>query len=600
MFRGLFFMWKFGWKSDKRYIVCGIALQFVNALIPLVGVTVPKFIIDELVGAKHLDVLLILTGSFLLTLLLANSLSTYLSLTGFNGRIRVHGAFTQFLHKKLARADYERIQDPRFLDIKTKAEKFLTADWHGSFYLLDEALSLIGHLFTLAGVVVIVVTLDPIVALILFLLILLQAAVDAWAKKKEIAISLESTVYERHGMYHAGLFESAQYAKELRINGLENWLLKREKTILDKGAAFYRQSNSFYIKSGVIGALNTFLQQSVAYAYVIWKTFTGQLGIGDFYLYTGAVNTFSASMRAMINSFTWIKSYGKYYDALYEYLNIPETIRSGSDPVPQGPYIFSFEDVGYRYPGQTTWALRHIDLTIAAGEKLSIVGENGAGKTTFIKLLLRLYDPTEGRITLNGTDIRQFDFDSYAALFSAVFQDFQLFAFTLRENVALSESDSAEDGKLEDALRRAGFSERLVTLPDGLETIVSRQFEAPADFPSVFKQKESTGFEPSGGEAQKIALARALYRDAPIAILDEPTAALDPRAEYEMYGQFDEMVAGKTALYVSHRMSSARFCDRIAVFLDGSIAELGAHDELMSYGGQYAELYGMQAKYYTD
>lgn len=600
MFRGLAYLWKFSWKSDKKYLFCAVALQWIRALIPLASVTFPKFIIDELTGAQRPDFLLLLAGAFLVVLCAANCLSNYLMLKGFNGRIRVANAFLLFMHKKLANADYASIQDPHFLDVKTKAEKFLSADWHGYFYLLDEALSLIGHVLTLAGVIAIMMTLAPWVAVVLSLLILGQIAVDAWAKKHEIAISLESAVFERHTMYYAGLFENAQYAKELRVNVLGDWLLNREKNFLQKGEHLYQKRNAFFIKSGASGAFSTFLQQSAAYAYVISKILSGQIGIGSFVLYTSAVNTFSMSMRSMINSFVWIKSYGKYYGALDEYLNTPETMRHGHSPVPEAPYTFCFENVGYRYPGQEIWALRRIHLTLTPGEKLSVVGENGAGKTTFIKLLMRLYDPTEGRITLNGIDIREIAYDAYMGIFGAVFQDFQLFAFPLRENVALANSDHADDAAIEDALKRSGFSGRLASLPDGLDTIVSRQFDTPSDFPSIFRQKEHSGFEPSGGEAQKIALARALFRNAPVAILDEPTAALDPRAEYEMYQQFDAMVAGKTAVYVSHRMSSARFCDRIAVFRDGEIGELGTHEELMEKDSHYAELYRMQARYYTS
>ncbi len=600
MFRGLLFMWKFAWKTEKSYLCIRILQQLVSAIALLANVTMPKFIIDELAGAQRVDRLLFLAGGYLLALLIANSLSSYLLLAGFNGRIRVSNAYTLFLHEKLARADYEQMQSPRFMELKTRAEKFLTADWHGNFYLLDEALSVIGQTFTLAGVAAIVFTLDPVVALVLCALILVQVAVDARAKNREIDISLRTAACERQHRYYTNLFEGAEYAKEIRVNALGDWLLAREKASLDAGAALYRKRNALYIKSGIAGAANTFLQQSVAYAYVIYRTLAGQIGIGDFYLYTNAVSTFSASMRAAIGSLVWIKSYGKYYDALDEYLNIPETVRAGECPLPKKPYAFVLDDVGYRYPGQDTWALRHVNLTIAPGEKLSVVGENGAGKTTFIKLLMRLYDPTEGRITMNGTDIRALDYDAYMSAFGAVFQDFQLFAFTLGENVSLSDAGHARDRDIEAALGRAGLSGRLSTLPDGLQTIVSRQLDAPAEWSSVFRRKESTGFEPSGGEAQKIALARALYRDAPVVLLDEPTAALDPRAEYEMVRRFDTMVAGKTAIYVSHRLSSARFCDRIAVFQGGAIVELGTHGALMAKNGKYAELYQMQAQYYIE
>ena len=201
-------------------------------------------------------------------------------------------------------------------------------------------------------------------------------------------------------------------------------------------------------------------------------------------------------------------------------------------------------------------------------------------------MLCRIYDPTDGAIYLDGVDIRDIDYDSYMALFGVVFQDYKLYALTLKDNVALSRSDCVEDGAVEAVLRKAGFGDKLAELPKGVHTLVYRNFDGE-------------GFEPSGGEGQKIALARALFKDAPIAILDEPTAALDPRAEYEMYRQFDDLVAGKTAVYISHRLSSARFCDHVVVFHDGEVIEYGSHDDLIKTNGVYAELFQMQAQFYT-
>lgn len=220
---------------------------------------------------------------------------------------------------------------------------------------------------------------------------------------------------------------------------------------------------------------------------------------------------------------------------------------------------------------------------MSPGEKLSIVGENGAGKTTFIKLLTRLYDPTDGEIFLDGLNIKDIDYDSYMSVFSTVFQDYKLFAFSLQENVALGLPQ--DKAKVESALRRVGFGDRLGRLKNGVDTAVYKNFDAE-------------GFEPSGGESQKIAMARALYKNAPVFVLDEPTAALDPRAEFEIYQHFNELVEGKTTIYISHRLSSTKFCDKIAVFDHGHIVEYGTHDELMKKKGKYAELFKMQAQFY--
>ena len=329
----------------------------------------------------------------------------------------------------------------------------------------------------------------------------------------------------------------------------------------------------------------TLIQQGVAYAYLVEQVIAGGMAIGDFTMYIAAVTTFSSALRACMESFVEVKAYGPYYQAMKEYQNMPDTMRQNrKQPVPNGAHKIEFRNVTFRYPGQDRPALKHVSIVLEPGEKLALVGENGAGKTSFIKLLLRLYDPDEGEILLDGVNVRDLAYEAYETLFSTVFQDYKLFAFSLKENVAFGAQ--ASDAEVEALLRRVGFGERLDTLPKGVHTSVTKQFD-------------ETGFEPSGGEAQRIVLARALYKDAPVIVLDEPAAALDPRAEAELYCHFDELVKGKTAVYISHRLSSTKFCDRIAVFQGGSLVELGTHDALMQQRGVYRQLFTMQAQYYT-
>jgi ABC-type multidrug transport system fused ATPase/permease subunit len=258
---------------------------------------------------------------------------------------------------------------------------------------------------------------------------------------------------------------------------------------------------------------------------------------------------------------------------------LPETSADG--------LVFTFENVSFCYPYQSEPSLKNINLTINNKERLSIVGENGAGKTTLIKLLMRFYEPTTGRILLNGMDIRQIDYRKYLDIFSSVFQDFKLFAFRIVDNITSLQGSAAEARKVEESLVKAGIHEKIQSLEKGLDTY-------------LYKLYEEDGVELSGGESQKLAIARALYKDAPVVVLDEPTAALDPRAEFEIYTKFLQMVDNKTAVFISHRLSSARFCDRIVVLKDGAIAESGSHDELMARNGYYAELFNMQAQFYVE
>ena len=301
-------------------------------------------------------------------------------------------------------------------------------------------------------------------------------------------------------------------------------------------------------------------------------------------MYTGAVLTFINSVRTVLTNLVELNSYSLYYDALEEYLHIPRKLAENEKlPIPTGNHRIEFRNVSFRYSGQPSNALYQINLVLEPGQKLAVVGENGAGKTTFVKLLVRLYDPTEGEILLDGVDIRKIDYEAYMGLFSTVFQDYRLFAFSLKENVTLAKPIDAD--KTEAVLRKVGLGKLIDRLPDGIET-------------SIYKEFDENGVEPSGGEGQKIALARALYRNAPIVILDEPTASLDPKAEYEIYQQFSGLVEGKSAVFITHRLSSAQFCDKIAVFQQGGMIEYGTHKQLLAQNGVYASLYQMQAQYY--
>ncbi|MBQ8922684.1 MAG: ABC transporter ATP-binding protein [Oscillospiraceae bacterium] len=273
---------------------------------------------------------------------------------------------------------------------------------------------------------------------------------------------------------------------------------------------------------------------------------------------------------------------------VFDFLDTPDEQYKGTIPTEKrndNEYEFEFRHVWFKYPNTEQYVLRDVNLKWRIGEKMALVGRNGCGKSTLVKLLCRLYDPTKGEITLNGIDIRKYDYDDYMALFSVVFQDSSLFAFSLAENVAASTEYDTE--KVEDCVRRSGLSERLNTLPEGINTYLYKEFD-------------EHGVEISGGEAQKLCLARAIYKGAPFIVLDEPTAALDPISEHDIYTKFNGIVGTRTAIYISHRLSSCRFCDEITVMDNGEIVERGSHDMLVTAGGHYAELWSAQAEYYRE
>lgn len=585
MFKGIVFFIKNGWKYDKCYIIWRILFQFVNSMIPVVATIMPKYIIDELMGAKDVKKLILYVGILVGYTLFATILSNFFSWDGFSRRCKVAAEFDSDLHRRLSEADFERLEDPEFLDMQEKAKKFLYCDWHGFGYLLDCAMTIIGQLFTLIGIATIIATMDWKIVLVFIIFVILSAKIESSAKKKAMSLSQTIVNDQRNWSYYAKIFEDVNYGKEIHMNSMGKWLLSKERGFFEKVNSNIKQQNDGYIKAGNWGAIFTFIQQLIAYGYLLYCIIKGTISIGSFTMYIGAVTTFALALESLIETMTEIRAYDMYYDNLDEYLSTPVKLREGKKKnIVDGEFAIEFRNVSFCYPGSENYSLKNINITIKSGEKLSIVGENGAGKTTFVKLLTRLYDPTEGEILLNGTNIKEIDYEYYISIFSAVFQDYKLFCLPLKDNVALAQP--ADTSKIQSALERVGLQQKLKKLPKGIDT-------------QIYKTFDETGFEPSGGEGQKIALARALYKDAPVIILDEPTAALDPRAEYEIYQQFNDIVHGKTAVYISHRLSSTRFCDVIAVLNRGKLTEYGSHDDLIKQDGLYKELFDMQAQFYV-
>ncbi len=313
----------------------------------------------------------------------------------------------------------------------------------------------------------------------------------------------------------------------------------------------------------------------------------GIISIGNVVTYAASILKFTDAVGRMAILLNRLKGYAVFAGDYVEYMNLPQRKHEGAIPVEKrrdGKFSVEFDHVSFRYPGSETYVLKDLNLKFEIGEKMAIVGKNGSGKTTFIKLLCRLYDVTEGCIKVNGIDIRKYDYAEYCDLFAVVFQDFQVFSFPLGENVA---SGSDVDAKrAEEALERAGLGDRYRRLPEGLRTSIGKEFE-------------ENGVTFSGGEKQKTAIARAIYKDAPFVIMDEPTAALDPESECEVYAGFDKMVGNKTSIYISHRLASCRFCQDILVFDQGKVIQRGSHEELEHQTGLYRELWEAQAQYYA-
>ena len=384
-----------------------------------------------------------------------------------------------------------------------------------------------------------------------------------------------------------GYIDNYSAGKDIRLYAMKDYLAD-EKMGIDVAYyhGFFKMSCSSALWTLPAELLKHVFQFGL-YGVLIFAALSEGVSVGDIAKYVACIMLmmdtavhFTAAVQNAFNNNHYLKRY-------FEYFDIPNNMYKGTLTVEKrddNEYDVEFKDVSFKYPNTDAYALRHVNVKFKIGEKLAVVGMNGSGKTTFIKLLCRLYDPTEGEILLNGVNIQKYDYDEYMSIFSVVFQDFQLFPFKLGEVVASSRDFDAE--RVKECLIKANFRERLSAFPEGTESY-------------LYKGYDKSGVEISGGEAQKIALARALYKDAPFIILDEPTAALDPVSEYEVYSNFNEITGNRTAVYISHRLASCRFCDKIAVFHEGAVIQTGSHEELLAdTNGKYYELWNAQAQYY--
>ena len=383
------------------------------------------------------------------------------------------------------------------------------------------------------------------------------------------------------------LYMNPEKAKDIRIYS-QNTVAEK---MLDKLISHERDNQSDITKMALYPAIAQIiivLVNAVCYLFVAIKALFGAFGVGNIVQYVAVLSRLGEGLQELMYILSDNEVYCTHLQNLFEYLDLPNHMYQGSLTVEKrddNEYYVEFRDVSFKYPNTDTYVLKHVNLKFKVGEKLAVVGMNGSGKTTFIKLMCRLYDPTEGEILLNGVNIKKYDYNEYMSIFSVVFQDFRLFSFSLGQNVSASASYDRE--KVIECLKKAGFAERLNSLSNDLDTF-------------LYKDIDADGVEISGGEAQKLALARALYKNTPFIILDEPTAALDPISEYAVYSKFNEIAGTKTAIYISHRLASCRFCDKIAVFHEGEIIQIGSHEELLADSkGKYHELWNAQAQYYT-
>lgn len=485
--------------------------------------------------------------------------------------------------------DYEALETPEMLDRLQKAKRATAGDWQGVQGMMTYMQVLFTQIISIIIAIIIMTSFDPLIILVIAVLSYIQFLYFEHIRKKDKKEMWDAMMpHWRKLEYMENVTTDFSYAKDIRLFGMKKFLAKKQKDVYDEELRHWIKSRQYWIYNSIFSHSISLVRQLIITGWLVYSVIAKDLSIGNFTLYLASAGAFSNAINEVLSALSALRERSAHTDDYRSFMDIPCDSGKDTIPVPKADkYVFTFENVSFKYKGQEKYALKNLNITIAAGEKLAVVGLNGAGKSTFIKLLLRLYDVTEGRILMNGTDIRRFDRSEYYRLFSPAFQDVTVFAFPMAENVSMSPPDETDKNKAEKCVREAGLGDKMDKLEKGIDT-------------ELLKVLYDDGVDLSGGEKQKLALARALYKGSDVIVLDEPTAALDALAEYRLYKSFNGLVGNRTAVYISHRLSSTRFCDRVAMFKDGEMTETGTHEELMAKNGDYAEMFRVQAQYYVE
>lgn len=584
------YMISLAFKECKSVLWFGLLLVGLGVALNLLQLFIVPTILGKVESHASLIQLLITIGVFVLALLVVSGASGYVNQNTIFGRVSIRIGLVSAASEKFSKTSYPNIENQEFLNLSETAERSVNGNnqateaiWNTLVDLLKNGVSFVIYLFLLSNVNFIIIAITLVTTVIGYFASL---KINKWKyrnREEEASITHKMTYIDSKALDYT-------LAKDIRMFGMEAWLLNLYNASLHLFHDFCNHAERVYFLSDIIDVAFSFLRNGIAYVYLITMVLDKGLSASQFLLYFTAISGFTTWITGILSGLSTLNTQSLDISTLREFLEFNEIFNFEDGeaiwPDKNKKYSIELKNVSFRYAGATEDTLHSINLKLKAGEKLAVVGLNGAGKTTLIKLICGFYDPTEGEVLLNGRNIKEFNRRDYYRHFSAVFQEFSLLAASIAENVAQTDQNMDME-KVKNCIEKAGLKNKLESLSKGYETHLGKEVYEDA-------------VELSGGEMQRLMLARALYKESPIIILDEPTAALDPLAESDIYNRYNELTKGSTSIYISHRLASTRFCDRIILMEKGGIAEEGTHDELILSGGRYAYLYELQSKYYRE
>ena len=570
-------------RDGKIYIFLTVLMSLINVIPTIVYTLMPGLILNELIGSRQINRLVLYVGTLVLIPVVNQVVKRFVRGKMSCINLKISAKLLQMYNYHTAMMDYQTIEQPNIQILSNRVSGTVS----NALGVVDRLRTLLSAIISLIAITSIIVTINLYIILMVIAIIFVNSIITQRLNKKTYLNNKEISKFDRYLNSLLIVLHYQSYAKEVRLFHLKSYfadMLYKKRTEANR---IHLKNTTNSLNAKILFAIMNLIQQVALYIYLIYKVIYTGLTIGSMSIYLAAVGQFVGSLNGVVNGYLEMSKKSLDIQEMIAFLDIPlKQYQLGhKKPIYDSNSVIEFRNVSFIYPGSERYALQNMNITLHGNEKLCIVGENGSGKSTFIKLLTRLYLPTDGEILLNGININEYDYEQYQRLFAPVFQDYQLYSLSILENIVLA--DKFDEERLEDICSQCNLTSLISKLPRGYDT-------------PIYKILEENGFEPSGGEGQCIAIARALYHDAPIFLLDEPTASLDPSSEHEIYLKLNKIIASRSAIFITHRLSAVQLADKVAVFDNGQVVEYGTHHELYSQKGLYTEMFDKQAQFYRE